>query len=55
MNAIETSSMQFTFKVAAALRSPRSLGLTSQRIGQIYYAALRSLANHPKNPFNLDD
>ncbi|MDE0128873.1 MAG: sigma-70 family RNA polymerase sigma factor [Gammaproteobacteria bacterium] len=33
----------------------KKFGLTSQRIGQIYYAALRSLAIHPKNPFNLDN
>ena len=30
-------------------------GLTSQRIGQIYRAALRSLETHPNYPFKLDD
>ena len=31
------------------------VGLTSQRIGQIYRTALRSLETHPNYPFKLDD
>lgn len=31
------------------------LGLTSQRVGQIYRFALRSLETHPNYPFKLDD
>ena len=31
------------------------IGLTSQRVGQLYRVALRSLESHPNYPFKLDD
>ncbi len=33
----------------------RRLGLTSQRVGQIYHAALHSLVSEPGNPFKPDN
>ena len=55
MNGPARSSLPIHFEGDSRAEIGERLGLTSQRIGQIYRAVLRSLENHPNYPFKLDN
>ena len=51
MTGTKGYSLQFTSRATNARTSVTGFGLTSQRVGQIYNSALRTLEAHPDYPF----